>query len=98
MGKEVSVRTNVCGLDHADIISSIAYAAHSFLGVMSDEASDIGLLCRRASACNYCRKLCRNLNELVLKEIETQLHVHFSQRNNHRGNQLFYLPEVIRRQ
>lgn len=65
--------TDVCGLDHADIVSAVAYAANSFLGVLADQTGDVGFLSRRASTCDYSGELSGDFDKLFHEQIETQL-------------------------
>ena len=49
--------TDIGGLDHGDVVSTVADAAHAFLGVGADEAGDVGFLGRAAAAGDYGGKL-----------------------------------------
>ena len=57
--------TNVGSLDHANVVPSVSDTTHTFLGMLPDEASDISLLGRRTSACDYGGELGSNLYELI---------------------------------
>ena len=71
--REGKAHTNISGLNHADVVTAIPYTANALLGEFADQASDVSLLCRRASAGNDGRELRRDLNELILEHVETQL-------------------------
>ena len=45
--------TDIRGLDHADVVTTVADAADPPARVSADEASDISFLCGRASACYH---------------------------------------------
>ena len=47
--------TNVCSLDHANVVTTVADTAYPPARMSADEAGNIGLLCRRASACYHRR-------------------------------------------
>lgn len=64
---------NVGCLDHRDVVAAVSDAAYPLLGMMSDEACDIGFLCRRAPTGDNCRELCRDFDKLVLVVVDTQL-------------------------
>ena len=64
-------RTNVRCLNHADIVPSIANAADPFLGMVADQAGDIGLLGGRAAAGHDRRQLRGNLDKLISEHIQT---------------------------
>jgi hypothetical protein len=48
--------SHIRGLDHADIVTSVAYTAYPFpmLGVTTDESRDIGLLSWGTAAGDNC--------------------------------------------
>lgn len=48
--------SNVRGLDHRHIITSVTDTADALLGIILDEAGDFGFLSRRTAACDYCRE------------------------------------------
>jgi hypothetical protein len=63
--------TNICCLDHADIVPTISNAAHSFLSMLTDQSSNIGLLSRRTTAGDDGGKFGGNFDKLILEEIQT---------------------------
>ena len=67
------IRTNVCSLDHANIIATISDATYPLPSVFANETSDISLLCWRTAACDDSRELRCNFDELVLEEVQTEL-------------------------
>ena len=64
-----NTNTDVCSLDHADVVSAVPDAAHSFLGESANEASNIGLLCRRTPTGDYSREFRGNFDELILEQV-----------------------------
>ena len=62
-----NTNTNIRSLDHADVVSAVPDAAHSFLGKGANEARNICLLCRRTSTGDYRRKFRGNLDKLILE-------------------------------
>lgn len=65
--------TNVSSLDHTDVIPPIPNTTYTLLGMFSNKASDVSLLRRGTPACDYGRELGSNLNELVGKQVQTEL-------------------------
>ena len=65
--------TNVSSLDHADIISPIPDTTYTLPGMLSNKASDVSLLRRRAPARYDSGELGSNLYELVREQVQTEL-------------------------
>jgi hypothetical protein len=60
-------------LYHADIIPTIADAAHPLSRMFANQPRYVCLLSRRTAACNDSRQLCGDLDELIFKQIQTEL-------------------------
>lgn len=71
--KARKVRTDVCGLDHADVITSVSDAADPLLGELANQARNVGLLRWRASTCDHSGELRGDLDELVPEHVEAEL-------------------------
>ena len=65
--------TDIRGLDHAHVVTAIADAAHPLPGMLPDEARDVRLLRRRAAARDDGGELRRDLDELVLEQVQAEL-------------------------
>lgn len=65
--------SDVCSLNHGDVIASVADAADPFLGELSDEAGDVSFLSRRTTACHDDRELGGDLDKLAPVVSERQL-------------------------
>jgi hypothetical protein len=65
--------TDVSGLNHADIVSTVPNAANTFLSVLSDESSHVRFLGWRTTTSNYCRQFRGNFYKLVSEGIEAEL-------------------------
>lgn len=56
--------TDVGGLDHGYVVAAVADAAYAFLGVLTDQESDVGLLGGGATTGDYGGKEDGNRDEL----------------------------------
>ena len=65
--------TDVRCLDHANVVATVANTADTLLSVLANKTRDVCLLGRRAPAGNDSRELGRDLDELVLEHVETEL-------------------------
>jgi hypothetical protein len=57
--------TDICSLNHRDIVATIANAAHALLGIFADQARHIGFLCWRAATCDDGWQLYGDRNEFL---------------------------------
>jgi hypothetical protein len=62
--------TDIGGLDHGNIVSSISNTADCLLGVLSNQPRDIGFLRRRATTGRNCGKLSCEHDKLRSESIE----------------------------
>ena len=72
-GKEDIELTNIGGLYHTYVISSVADTAHTLLGMLSDKTGDVSLLGRRTPACYHRREFGSDLDELIREQTQTEL-------------------------
>lgn len=71
--RRVALLTNVCSLNHADVVSAVADTANTLLGMVPDKTGDIRLLSGRASTGYDGGQFGRDLNKLVLEQVHTEL-------------------------
>jgi hypothetical protein len=65
--------TNICRLNHTNVISTIANAADTFLSKLADQPCNICLLRWRAATCNNSRELCCYFNEFIFEKGQAKL-------------------------
>ena len=68
-----TARTDIGGLNHRNIVTSVSDAAHSLLGMSADQAGDVGFLRRRTTARDDGRELGRKLDEILAEVFDAEL-------------------------
>ena len=67
------LRTDIGGLDHAHVVSSVTDTAYPLLRIMTNEPRNVCLLRRRASTGDNGGELGRNFDKLGSENIEAEL-------------------------